>query len=174
MLTPARLRLNTEPYRGEIAAPDHAARVAIVRQSLCAACGDYARAQYRFIHRYFAYLAAELEAHRDGLEQALLPYGRLYAVDDWTWSALRPLPRAWIAAGEAMLPVSFAFWDGIAVTAVEGDATRVRALMAAEISVLPMEVETFPEMFRGFWRDEKLPVSPFRLPLHLRQAIPAA
>jgi hypothetical protein len=158
------LRLNAEPHRGEIAAPDHATRVAVLRAALCAACGDYAREKYRFVHRYFAFIAGEIDASRAPLEEGLQPYARLYTADDWTWSALRPLPRAWIRVGENLLPAGFAFWDGAAVIAVEGEATRVIALREAGITTLSLDGEEFPDSFRAFWAGELLPRSPFRLP----------
>ncbi len=158
------LRLNSEPHRGEIAAPDHATRVAVLRAALCAACGDYAREKYRFVHRYFNFIAGELEASRAALEQDLLPYARLYTADDWTWSALRPLPRAWIPAGENLLPASFAFWDGVSIVAVERDFSRAAALRGAGITTLSPDGENLPDSFHQFWSGESLPKSPFRLP----------
>lgn len=164
LLTGEPLRLNSEPHRGEIAAPDHATRVAVLRAALCAACGDYARDRYRFVHGYFGFIAGEIDASRARLEQGLQPYARLYTADDWTWSALRPLPRPWIPVGAKLLPAAFAFWDGAAVIAVENEPHRADALREAGIETLSLDGDKFPDSFREFWRAEKLPRSPFRLP----------
>jgi hypothetical protein len=92
---------------------------------------------------YMAFLAAEVERHRAALAAGLARYDGLYAPEDWIWSALRPLPRAWIG-GER---VDVAFWDGAVVIAV-------RLEREAEI----------PAACGEFWRGEVLPRGPFRRP----------
>jgi len=171
-----RLRLNTEPLPPAAmaqATPDHATRVASVVQWLSAACGQYAPQRQRFIEAYFRALADHLQAHRDELAEALRPFDGLFAPEDWIWSALRPLPRAWLPTAGRFLPCDIAFWDGaapVAIAIAAQDTDRAAALRAAGIAVccitpdaLAADVlDALPDSFRWFWRDQTLPASPFR------------
>ncbi|GAC1347191.1 MAG: hypothetical protein NVSMB18_31440 [Acetobacteraceae bacterium] len=142
----APLRLNSEPVPAavlESAGEGHAARVAALTAWLQSLAGDYAVARRGFVAGYMDVLAAEVDRHRAALTAGLARYDGLYAPEDWIWSALRPLPRAWLD-GER---IDVAFWDGTAVIAV-------RLEQGAAI----------PDQCRGFWRGEVLPRSPFRRP----------
>lgn len=146
-LGPAPLRLNSEPVPAavlESAGEGHAARVAALTAWLQSLAGDYAVARRRFVAGYMAFLAAELERHRAALADGLARYDGLYAPEDWIWSALRPLPRAWLD-GER---IDVAFWDGSAVIAVRLD-----------------QGSAIPEQCRDVWSGEVLPRSPFRRPV---------
>ncbi len=139
-LGPAPLRLNSLPIAPAIlaeAGDTHAGRLAAMEGWLLAQCGDYAVGRRRFVRDYLAAITAEMARHHDTLAAWLAAYDGLYAVEDWTWSALRPLPRAWTEAG--MMEV--AFWDGVAL--------QPDGALAA------------------FWEGEALPKSPFRLPAPL-------
>lgn len=172
------LRLNTEPLP-QTAMPevqgDHAARVTTAMEWLFSLCGDYAPLRRRFVTSYFAFLAAEVEAHRRHLTEALAGYDALYAPDDWLWSAPRPLPRAWLPGPNGLLPAEIAFWDGekpLAIGLSARDTPREAALEAAGIQVLrigpdalvapPILGALLPAPFHGFWRGQTLPSSPFR------------
>lgn len=169
------LRLNTEPLPSDampLAIGDHAARITAATDWLVSLCGDYAPLRGLFIRCYFDFLAAEIAAHRIELAEQLRRYDGLYAPDDWTWSALRPLPRAWLPAQGRMLPTDIAFWDGtlpIAIELAARDTERQAALRAAGITVLRMEpnklADALPQCFHRFWRDQTLPSSPFRRPI---------
>jgi hypothetical protein len=175
------LRLNTEPLPQAAmpeAASDHPARTAAAIDWLGSLCGDYAPARRRFVTTYFAFLAEQLDTHRAALIAELARYDGLYTADDWLWSALRPLPRAWLFGPEGPVPAEIAFWDGRQPFAIElsaRDTPRVIALRTAGLSVLriapdaladPATLGTLlPAPFHGFWRGQTLPASPFRRPI---------
>jgi hypothetical protein len=155
---------------------DHAARVAAAIDWLTGLCGDYAPLRRQFIAAYFSYIATQLDAHRADLVERLNPYDGLYAPDDFLWSALMPLPRGWVPAGDLLLPADIVFWDGTQPIAVEispRTTARQSALDAAGVLVLRIEPATMnvgpslPESFQRFWQDQLLPSSPFRRPIPL-------
>ena len=159
----APLRLNTEPLPPDVlvAAADHAARIAAATQWLHDLCGDYAPPRRHFITAYFAFIATHIADHRAELAEALARYDGLYSPEDWTWSALRPLPRAWLPASDRLLPADIAFWDGTCLLAFERDAQRRSALRDAGIVIID-SIDPLPDSFRFFWRNQALPTSPFR------------
>jgi hypothetical protein len=175
------LRLNTEPVPPAAMleeASDHAARVAAVINWLAGQCGDYAPLRRRFIIAYFAVLATQIDTHRTALAADLAGYDGLYAPDDWLWSALRPLPRAWLAGSGGPIPAEIAFWDGTQPLAIElsvHDTSRQAALAEAGVTVLRIPPDAvadpaalgglLPAPFHIFWRGQNLPASPFRRPI---------
>ena len=155
---------------------DHAARVAAAIDWLTGLCGDYAPLRRQFIAAYFRYIATQLDAHRADLVERLNPYDGLYAPEDFLWSALMPLPRGWVPAGDQLLPADIVFWDGMQPIAIEiasRTTARQSALDAAGVLVLRIEPGTvdvgpsLPESFQRFWQDQILPSSPFRRPIPL-------
>jgi hypothetical protein len=155
---------------------DHAARVAAAIDWLTGLCGDYAPLRRQFIAAYFSYIATQLDAHRADLVERLNPYDGLYEPDDFLWSALMPLPRGWVPAGDRLLPADIVFWDGTQPIAIEispRTTARQSALDAAGVLVLRIEPATMnvgpslPESFQRFWQDQLLPSSPFRRPIPL-------
>lgn len=147
----APLRLNSVPVPPVVLAgvgPGHAGRMAAARAWLHAACGDYAGARRRWVEGYLKWAEAAV-AGAGGLER----FRSVYAAEDWVWSALRPLPRAWLPGAVGF--VDFALWDGAAVTAVcLGEAPRGLG------DVRVAGADWRPE--GAFWRDEVIPRSPFR------------
>jgi hypothetical protein len=143
------LRLNSIPLPpaawGDGA--DHAARMEAMRSWLLASCGDYNGSLRRAVTHYLAAIAAHVEDHRDVLAAALAPFHGLYQPEDWCWSALRPLPRAWWSHDSSWTRADLAFWDGNEVIAVQ-----------------PRDFEAgqLPDPFQHFWTGQILPVSPFR------------
>jgi hypothetical protein len=144
------LRLNSWPLpvgAWDSGAPDHAARMAAVRTWLLASCGDYNAALHRGVNYYLDAIVAHVEEHRDALAADLARYHGLYRVEDWCWSALRPLPRAWWRQDGAWMRADLAFWDGNEVIAMwSGDFADGE----------------LPASFQHFWIGEVLPLSPFR------------
>jgi hypothetical protein len=172
-----KLRLNTEQLPAEamtLTAGDHAARVAAMKQFLRRLCGDYAPPRLRFVDRYIDCMAAHLHTHRDELARDLQRYDGLFAPEDWLWSALRPLPRAWPRAGAGMVAVDFAFWDGTRAIAIDlGGGVRAEDITVCRITPAALAghpgalLDLLPDSFRCFWQAQILPVSPFRRPIPL-------
>lgn len=137
-LDAAALRLNSFPVPAAVLAgaqPGHEARVAAMTGWLSALAGDWARGRRRKVTDYMAFVAAEIERGRDALAARCAGYDGLFVPEDWFWSALRPLPRAWVVGDGTPRFVEMAFWDG-------------RAVLEAGVG--------------DFWREEALPKSPFR------------
>ncbi len=146
----APLRLNSHPLPPDAwnaGADDHASRMAAVRTWLVAGCGDYNEPLRRGVGRYLDAVAAHVEQHRDALAADLARFDGLYRIEDWCWSAPRPLPRAWWRHDDAWRRADLAFWNGNEVIQM-----RARDFDAGEL----------PTAFRRFWNGEVLPVSPFR------------
>jgi hypothetical protein len=150
----APLRLNSVPLpaaawdaaqgdQGE----DHGARMAAMRSWLLASCGDYNEALRRSVTHYLDAIAAHVVHHRDDLATGLARFHGLYRVEDWCWSALRPLPRAWWRQDGAWVRAELAFWNGNAVIGMRSQ---------------DFETGDLPVSFQHFWNGETLPVSPFR------------
>jgi hypothetical protein len=135
--TPAPLRMNNSGFDFRDAPPLHDLagvddQIAFVRAYLVSRCDIWSPAQRRFVERYFEFVGAQVEAHREALTAAIAPFGELYRLRDWVFSAWRPLPQAYLHAPaqaphdpaqapyhpDAMVPVDFAFWDGARLVAV--------------------------------------------------------
>lgn len=150
VLGAAPLRLNSVPLpaaawgAGEA---DHAARKVALRAWLLASCGDYNEALRRGVTHYLDAIASHVTRHRDVLAAGLARFHGLYRVEDWCWSALRPLPRAWWRRDGAWVRADLAFWNGNAVIAMRSSDFGMGEL---------------PTPFQYFWNGETLPVSPFR------------
>jgi hypothetical protein len=167
------LRLNTEPLPAEAmvsATADHAARVTAIRSHLHSQCGDYAPLRLGFVDAYLESLTAHIDAHREELSRQLQTYDGLYAPEDWLWSALRPLPRAWLRRDAGMEIADFAFWDGVQAIAIDlaggslgTDAGTIVRICPDVLAADPPALwHLLPEAFHCFWRAQTLPVSPFR------------
>ncbi len=173
-----KLRLNSEPLPQDavtLTSTDHATRIETIRRWLGGLCGDYNPNRQRFIDAYFRSIITHLNAYGDELIERLGQYDGLFLPQDWLWSALRPLPRAWLPADGKLLACDFAFWDGehpIAVELTAQETERTHALRAAGVEVqciasgmLDRDIlGALPDGFRWFWRGEDLPSSPFRRP----------
>jgi hypothetical protein len=142
----APLRLNSVPLPVD-AWGDGASRMSAMRAWLLASCGDYNATLRRGVGQYLDAVAAHVERHRDALAADLARFHGLYRAEDWCWSALRPLPRAWWRQDGGWARADLAFWNGHAV-----------------IEVHPRDFGELPVPFQHFWNGETLPVSPFRRP----------
>ncbi|MSP01609.1 MAG: hypothetical protein EXR07_11265 [Acetobacteraceae bacterium] len=149
-LVAAPLRLNSVALPAEAwgsGDPDRAPRIQAMRTWLLASCGDYNVALQRAVTRYLEAITTHAADNSDALATGLAPFLGLYRVEDWCWSALRPLPRAWWRQDGAWLHADLAFWDGSAVIAMTS-----RDFATGEL----------PRPFQNFWKGQTLPVSPFR------------
>ena len=88
-----------------------------------ALCGTWSKFQRLFITRYFDFIVGRIEEERESLSKALAEFGNLYEYQDWAFSALRPLPQAYIYApkdktidslpeANDFIPTDMAFWTG--------------------------------------------------------------
>jgi hypothetical protein len=146
----ASLRLNSLPLPLEAwdaGLADHASRMAAVRSWLLAGCGDYNAALRRGVTQYLDAIESHVAQHGDALAAELAQFHGLYRPQDWCWSALRPLPRAWWQQDGNWAHADLAFWDGSAVIPMQA--------RDFETGVLPVP-------FQHFWIGKTLPVSPFR------------
>lgn len=138
-----KLRLNTCPMPASLLAEagnSHASRVAACTAWLQSLAGPWAASNRRRIADYMDAIAAEIARHRADIEHRLARYDGLYGAEDYVWSALRPLPRAWlIEPGAAPVFTELGFWDG-------------------------RSLHSMPTAPGDFWSDETLPISPFRRP----------
>ena len=161
---------------------------AALHGALALHCDVWRRNQRRFLECYFAFVERHLADHRDELLERLERFGRLYDADDWIYSALMPLPRAFLHAPEGgaafgpktLVPVDFAFWIGAAAIAIElpGKNTRPAAtdrrharLRQAGHRVLELSADALdparfdtemPDDLRHFWRGRALPTGPLK------------
>ena len=173
------LRLNSEPVPPDampLATGDHAARVAAAKEWLEGLCGDYAPLRRQFIAAYLRLHRGADRGASGGVGRALKPYDGLYAPDDFLWSALRPLPRGWVPAGDQLLPADMVFWDGAQAIAIElcragdGQAEGADGGGCHGACIEPGSIRSAwttycRSCFLHFWQVDALPSSPFRRPI---------
>jgi hypothetical protein len=169
-----KLRLNNSAYSfGEIPQGGIGAttreRLAFLRSHLMDLCDLWAKRPRQFVDLYFRWIDAVIARDRAAIDERLRRFGGLFAREDYTFSALRPLPRAHLPAR-----VDFAFWTGarlVAVDIVGDDARRPAApgIVQVEIPAAviarddPAALDAFlPPEFAAFWQDEPLPSGPFK------------
>jgi hypothetical protein len=182
------LRLNHGGYAfAEPPAParlaDSAAKLALLRDHLAGLCDPWAAHQHRFIERYFAFVAWRVAGLAAPLGMLLARFGDLYRVEDFGFSALRPLPRAHLqrADGAGWIATDFVFWTGEALIALDiADQRRTKRQRAADQAALrdagAVSIELRPDAIAGeladlaallpaplvnFCDGETLPASPF-------------
>jgi hypothetical protein len=134
------LRLNDGGYAFDGPAPpappnDSAAMLALLRDHLAGLCDPWATHQRRFIERYFAFVAWRVASLAEPLAARLAPFGDLYRVEDFSFSALRPLPRAHLrrADGAGWVATDVAFWTGDGLVVLDiADQRRTRRQRAAD------------------------------------------
>jgi len=146
-------------------------RLDFLKQHLQSLCGVWAKPPRAFLDAYFAWIAATLAANRAAIEP--LAGAGLFAAEDWSFAAFRPLPSAHLPAGGSLIRADIAFWTGQGFVALEllgGDTVRAArrreldALRRAGIAVVEMppgDLTPLPESLTHFWRDVRLPKSPF-------------
>lgn len=163
------LRLNAHPLPAMVLPPAVAPgeRVELMQEWLSGQCGDYARARVTFVAAYFRFISDVLQGDGAAIAEPVARFGGLFAAGDWVWSALRPLPRAWMATPDGPVGADFMFWDGAALTAIVLAPAGEAALVQAGVRVVHVRpgvalAGVLPPGFSAFWRDEALPSSPFR------------
>lgn len=178
----APLRLSDGPYPfAEL--PDlirlamTAARLDSLREHLRSLCGLWAKPPLQFLDAYFAWIGATLAAAP--AQRALIEAGHgLFAPEDWSFAALRPLLSALLPAGGDTIRADFAFWTGIGFVAIalpgergakrRGELARLAVggvtvveLAPADLTDAPALGAKLPPDFGDFWRGVPVPRSPF-------------
>lgn len=184
----AKLRLCDGPY--PFAEPPDlignattAQRLALLREHLGALCGPWDRLAQIFLDAYFAFIAASLAEGAAELATLAAEGGGLFAPEDWSFAALRPLPQAHLPTqDEATVRVDFAFWTGAGFVAIDliGSASprkqrqdELAKLAAAGVALVPVPGAALPQdgarllqrllppPLLRFWDGVVLPSSPF-------------
>jgi len=149
----------------------------------------FAKNPRRLLDLYFDFIAARLDEEAETLRQRLQFLGGLFRVEDWAFSALRPLPNAVVIDAEAagapdvVVLHDLAFWTGEAVLTIRlrgsGTPPPQEAEACARLQDLGVVIVTIPvqaldagtdlfaaprfqDAFRSFWQDSPHPCSPFR------------
>lgn len=180
--TPA-LRLSADTgrrYRPEALADlaDHAARLAAVQDRAARHADLFSRSQRLFLEGYFRFVQDAVTAHAPEIAERLAWSGGFFEPADLAFAALRPLPRAWIAAADRPVEAAdFAFWDGEMLIAVSvkgapaGKPEDAASPLIRRVSVKPAELSAgpavfadlrFPESVRRFFAEIDVPEGPFR------------
>jgi hypothetical protein len=140
------LRLNSEVFSvaANFNAQQGATPLTVLSDHLKGLCRTWDRLSLLFLDGYFGHIANMLRLHRDVIATKLAPFAGLYAAEDWTFSAPKPLPRAHLYAprntsasldtGDFVqadfVQADFAFWLGermVAVLSKPGPLTPARA-----------------------------------------------
>ncbi|SRR5579883_2277300 len=154
-----------------------AARLEFLREYLRSLCGLWAKPPLAFLDTYFAWIGATLAAAPARAALTAMGHG-LFAPEDWSFAAPRPLPSALLPVGDATVRVDFAFWTGAGFVAVELpgerraqrriELTRLAAVGVSIIDLGPVDLADaqalgakLPTDFADFWRNVALPRSPF-------------
>ena len=149
-----------------------------------ALCDLWRKTQHVFVEAYFDFIRLSLEKEQVSLTKDLAPYDGIYTYKDWSFSALRPLPRAHLATTtKTFIPIDFIFWTGKTLIAVDivdfQTQTRARqaelealnkngvVIISAESAKLTRDRSAYlalilPKPFHLFWYNEVLPQSPFK------------
>ena len=166
-LGPAPLRLNTLPVPPALVdgGTERASRPGAVLAWLQAGCGEYARPRRRFMADYLAWAARAVAG--PALDARVARFAGLFAPEDWAWSVLRPLPRAWLAGPDGPMGADILFWDGrqpLAVLLGDGNEAALAAAGAACVRLRPGQAldDALPPAVQDAWQGDTLPASPFR------------
>lgn len=193
--TPLRINSGQLEFRDEPGA--QAVRAAAdqalyIRDLLKSYCDTFQRTPKLFLDRYFAFVLRQVATHRPELEAALAPFGAMYEVRHWAFSAWLPLPQAHIdlrapplvsvPPADDLLRADIAFWSGerfIVVETAGGTASakrraaldRARAAGMLVIDSVPDRLaedadrfflDAFPPEFARFWEGQRYPSGPFK------------
>lgn len=169
--------------------PDTATKVARLKSDVLRDLDVFAKNPRRLLDLYFDFIAARLETESVALEKLLRSLGGLFKVEDWVYSALRPLPNAVVFDPDdpetppVAEPQDMVFWTGQTVLAIrlrgsgtpsarEAEASeRLQATGARVVTIAAAELAAgieifsdsrFPPEIRSFWQGTSYPCSPFR------------
>jgi hypothetical protein len=163
---------------------DGAAQLGFLRDHLVGLCDPWAAHPRRFVERYFDFVVWRVAGIADALGARLARFDGLYLVEDFSFAALRPLPRAHLrrADGAGWIATDVAFWTGATVIALDIADTRRTlrrrsadhaALRDAGVTVLALAPDALagdmagfaallPVALVDFCTGAALPASPFK------------
>ena len=161
-----------------LGAATDAARLELLREHLLSLCKPWDKLADAFLAAYFARIAAAITAADAELRHLAGAGGGLFAPEDWSFCALRPLPQAHLFGARA----DFAFWTGdrFVVIELEGSGSsrkqrrdELARLEAAGVILVSVPgaaslqqgerllADILPPPFHRFWAGITLPASPF-------------
>lgn len=165
-----------------------------VRDQAVERCSPWANTPRRLLAWYFAEVARRLADHSGDLAPRLSATGGLYTVEDWRYSALKPLPRAFlpVGPGETVKVEVAVYRDGrwAALDSWGAEPTpkarrlKSEALAGAGIEVIdygtgdltPGNDALFGRIMGGvglaFWEGDVLPTGPFAPAVHPPLTLP--
>jgi len=182
------LRLSTMPW-DFLEPPDLIAltsvsdRLDFLRDHLKSLCGIWDKLPRLFLDAYFRDIVECISRERSALDALAAVHGGLFRPEDWSFSALCPLPQARLPAAPET-PLDFAFWTGaelhaisITSTASQNRSRREARTRLEQDDVLVTEIAgaelqhgrpgdliaRLSAEFNAVWRSVPLPSSPFRI-----------
>ena len=183
------LRLHHGPYDfraspGPGTLSDAHTRLTVLQNYSHALCDLWRKTQHVFVEAYFDFIRHSLDKEQIDLTEALAPYNGIYTYKDWSFSALRPLPRAHLPTEtKTFIAMDFIFWTGKTLIAIDiidfqtptkARRTELETLIRNDIVIISVESAKlirdrdtylkliFPSPFHQFWDNEVLPQSPFK------------
>ena len=194
----APLRLGDGPYRrsvvteeafapsGDGAVSIGAARLDILRRLHLRDCDVFDKHLRHWLDLYFEFVAAHARDHSGELQALARTPEAVFDPLLWGLAALRPLPRAQIAAADSkFVAVDVAMWDGeelIALVFAGGEKARLAQALTGPARLLivdPPGLSDGPgiitaqlgETITGYWGGLAVPPDPFGpAPFRIRQA----
>jgi hypothetical protein len=136
-----------------------------------------------FLDAYFRDIRECIARNRPALDALAAVHGKLFRPEDWSFSALCPLPQARLPTAPETL-VDFAFWTGADLHTIdivsmasqsrpqrEGRARlRDSGILVTEIPGAELQrgqaggvMAALPAVFSDYWKTVPLPSSPFRI-----------
>ena len=148
-----------------------------IEDDALARADPWSKPQAAFLRRYFAHVRRRVEDESGALTERLGTLRSLFDYRAFVFAALRPLPRAFLAADGGMIRCDCVFWTGGAALAIEvegrtaprpGRSGELARLAAAGVSLIrcPPEAEIaslgLPPVFERFADGVSIPSGPFK------------
>ena len=158
-------------------------RLDFLRDHLKSLCGLWDKLPRLFLDAYFRDIRECIARNRPALDALAAVHGKLFRPEDWSFSALCPLPQARLPTAPETL-VDFAFWTGADLHTIdiismasqsrpqrEGRARlRDSGILVTEIPGAELQrgqagdvMAALPAVFSDYWKTVPLPSSPFRI-----------
>ncbi|MGV6874962.1 hypothetical protein ACUSIJ_20010 [Pseudochelatococcus sp. B33] len=153
-------------------------QLTMVYQAIENLADPWSRTQRIFLRGYFDLIRSQIQQNTPEIERLLRPHGPAFRPEDRIFSALLPLPQAYLESGKTRVRADFAFITGDSVIAVIVSAHELPDRLGpphSTIFVRPDQLESasicylrsrLPETIANFWREESIPLAPYgtRLP----------